>query len=143
MPKVYFCLAIIYYLILVDEAANKAVKSTLRRAHAANLVPVLGRHDSAPTKFWRRAFALTDYDLEGEAGQEPFSVIHYSGSVAGAVPPDEYLPHCDGQCEGSPHKAGGRAATLFFCCCAAARGGVTTFVNARVAVAPRAGARVC
>ena len=127
----------------VNEEANKAAKSTSRRAHAANLVPDLGRHDSAPTKLWRRAFALanalTDYDLDGEAGQEPFSVIHYNGSVAGAGPPDEYLPHCDGQCEGSPHQAGGRVATLLLYCRAPARGGATTFANARVAVAPRAG----
>jgi len=127
----------------VNEEANKAAKSASRRAHAANLVPDLGRPDAAPTRLWRRAFALanalTDYDLDGEAGQEPFSVIHYNGSVAGAGPPDEYLPHCDGQCEGSPHQAGGRVATLLLYCRAPARGGATTFANARVAVAPRAG----
>ena len=82
----------------VNEEANKAAKSTSRRAHAANLVPDLGRHDSAPTKLWRRAFALanalTDYDLDGEAGQEPFSVIHYNGSVAGAGPPEGIVCRC-------------------------------------------------
>lgn len=127
----------------VNEEADRAATSMSRRAHAANLVPDLGSHGSAPTKLWRRAFALanalTPYDLDGEAGQEPFSVIYYNGSVSDAGPPDEYLPHCDGSCEGSPHQPGGRVATLLLYCQAPSKGGATTFANSRVAVAPTAG----
>jgi hypothetical protein len=40
------------------------------------------------------------FDLPVE-GQEGFSVIKYDSS-------DEYLPHCDGNCDGEQYKPGGR-----------------------------------
>mmetsp|Transcript_20509 Transcript_20509/g.72995 ORF Transcript_20509/g.72995 Transcript_20509/m.72995 type:complete len:174 (+) Transcript_20509:1-522(+) len=94
-------------------------------------------------KLWRRAFsvanALTGYDLDVE-GQEPFSVIHYNGTrqrLAGGLP-DEYRPHCDGSCDGSPHMHGGRVATLLLYCGVPTSGGATTFTNARTVVRPSA-----
>jgi len=42
-------------------------------------------------------------------GQEDFNVIQYN-------PGQEYRPHCDGSCDGSPHLHGGRVATMLMYC---------------------------
>mmetsp|Transcript_22879 Transcript_22879/g.73562 ORF Transcript_22879/g.73562 Transcript_22879/m.73562 type:complete len:124 (-) Transcript_22879:82-453(-) len=49
---------------------------------------------------------------------------------------DEYRPHCDGGCDGSPHLHGGRVATMLLYCRTATSGGTTTFTHARATAAP-------
>ena len=61
----------------------------------------------------RRVFSFandhTDYNLNVD-GQEPFSVIQYLHG-------QEYRPHCDGSCDGSPHLHAGRVATMLMYWC--------------------------
>lgn len=65
-------------------------------------------------------------------GQEDFTVIQYNID-------DQYTPHCDGTCDGSPHNPGGRVATAVLYCQVAERGGGTTFSKADVFVKPEKG----
>jgi hypothetical protein len=64
----------------------------------------------------RRVFAFANDHSPGPEGyqltvdgQEPFSVIQYN-------PGQEYRPHCDGSCDGSPHLHAGRVATMLMYC---------------------------
>ena len=52
-------------------------------------------------------------DIE-EHGQEDLMMIQYFGNNdgGGEEPPDRYMPHCDGPCDGKPHKLGSRMATM-------------------------------
>ena len=81
----------------VSEEGNNNAVSQYRRAQAGN---VYGdpRASGPISDVVRRNFdfanAVTDYKLSQE-GQEPFSVIQY-------LPGQEYRPHCDGSCDGSP-----------------------------------------
>lgn len=125
----------------VNSEDNATAYSMSRRAHAATLDPDFGDPTNLVTKLSRRAFDLanhvTGYNLDPR-GQEPFSVIYYNGSkTKEGVIPDEYRPHCDGSCDGSPHLHGGRVATLLLYCAVADEGGATTFTNARTLAAPR------
>lgn len=62
-------------------------------------------------------------------------MIQYKGG-------QEYRPHCDGSCDGSPHLHAGRVATMLIYCQAAESGGGTTFSKAGVYVKPRKGQAV-
>ena len=122
----------------VNEEGDPHALSNSRRAHAANVEPRDLDDLSDPlARLWRRAFNLanffTGYDLV-PYGQEPFSVIYYNGSQP---VPDEYRPHCDGSCDGSPHLHGGRVATMLLYCRTPDQGGTTTFTNARSLAAPK------
>lgn len=120
----------------VNSEANPTSISSSRRAHAATLEPD-PEGDGHASKLWRRAIRLannlTGYGLDIH-GQEPFSVIYYNGSKDGL--PDEYRPHCDGSCDGSPYLHGGRVATLLLYCATPTRGGATTFTSARTVATP-------
>ncbi|KAJ8611946.1 hypothetical protein CTAYLR_004382 [Chrysophaeum taylorii] len=122
----------------VNSEENPAAVSMSRRARAANLEADPDHPDHPVSKLWRRAFDvanfLTGYDLDPH-GQEPFSVISYDTPKEGGLP-DEYRPHCDGSCDGSPHLHGGRVATLLLYCATADEGGATTFTNARTVATP-------
>ena len=72
------------------------------------------------------------YKLKPE-GQEEFTIIHYNADG------DEYVPHCDGTCDGSKHILRGRVATAVLYCEAADVGGATTFTNADIFVKPKKG----
>ena len=56
---------------------------------------------------------------------------------AGAGPPDEYLPHCDGQCYGGAYRKGERIATSLTYCSVAEKGGYTTFTRSGLKVVPK------
>ena len=71
------------------------------------------------------------YKLQGD-GQEDFTIIQYNKA-------DEYVPHCDGSCDGTDYKSGGRVATAVMYCQVALKGGGTTFTKADIFVKPRAG----
>ena len=81
-----------------------------------------------------------EYNLTVE-GQEDLMSIQYFGSGKDSdLPPDQYRPHCDGDCDGLPHKTGGRVATMVMYCDVPAIGGATNFQNSGVFVQPELGA---
>ena len=49
-------------------------------------------------------------------GQEPFNSIQYFGRGLHDLEPDQYHRHCDGNCNGRPHKRGSRVATMIAYC---------------------------
>ncbi|KAL7572310.1 hypothetical protein ACA910_017907 [Epithemia clementina (nom. ined.)] len=74
-------------------------------------------------------------------GQEDLVSIQYFGSGNVHDPtPDRYMPHCDGDCHGLPHKTGGRVATMVLYCDVPEQGGGTNFQRANVFVQPKVGA---
>jgi 2OG-Fe(II) oxygenase superfamily len=57
--------------------------------------------------------------------------------------PDQYMPHCDGDCTNTPHKTGGRVATMVMYCDVPDPGnGATNFQQANVYIKPTLGAAV-
>jgi len=91
----------------------------------------------------RRLFAYanhaTGYNME-LPGQEALMAIKYVGQGAGDPTPDRYMPHCDGSCDSTPHKTGGRVATMVMYCDVPEVGGATNFQHANVYVKPQKGA---
>ncbi|KAL7550514.1 hypothetical protein ACHAWF_013733 [Thalassiosira exigua] len=80
----------------------------------------------------------TGYGIE-EAGQEDLMSIQYSGRGLDDPEPDQYMPHCDGQCDGLQFQTAGRVATMVMYCEAPEKGGATNFRNIGVHVVPEAG----
>lgn len=76
----------------------------------------------------------------GVEGQEDLMSIQYFGNGTNDPTPDRYMPHCDGDCDGLPHKMGGRVATMVMYCDVPIRGGGTNFQQANVFVKPTKGA---
>ena len=73
----------------------------------------------------------TGYKLRA-GGQEDLTIIQYNKD-------DQYTPHCDGSCDGTLHKTGGRVATAVMYCRTATLGGGTTFSKADIFVKPTNG----
>ena len=73
-------------------------------------------------------------------GQENLMSIQYFGNGLDDQTPDQYTPHCDGTCDGTEHKKGGRVATMVMYCDVPERGGGTNFQNSNVFVKPVTGA---
>jgi 2OG-Fe(II) oxygenase superfamily len=89
----------------------------------------------------RRLYDYTNdavgYNLTVE-GQEDLMSIQYFGVGEGSdESPDQYRPHCDGDCDGLPHKTGGRVATMVMYCDVPELGGATNFQNSNVFVKPK------
>ena len=118
---------------------GKATVTTARKAKAASVDPI--RNPQTPNdpiaRLQDRIYAFTNsmtgYGLSTK-GQEGFSVIKYLANNG-----DEYTEHCDGACDGTAVKKGGRVATMVLYCEAAEQGGATTFMNADVLVVPKKG----
>ena len=135
----------------VNQDGDNQALSTYRRSQAANVNANMYNESDPITRVSMRAFDLTNkyggFDLNHH-GQEPFSVIQYKdpatlraeGKCFGDLcPGQQYRPHCDGACDGSPIMFGGRVATMLIYCQTAARGGGTTFTKANVHVVPKPG----
>jgi hypothetical protein len=63
----------------------------------------------------RRVYDYTNHVLGlniQEHGQEDLMSIQYFGRGANDTTPDQYTPHCDGDCTGLPFKSGNRMATM-------------------------------
>lgn len=73
------------------------------------------------------ANALSNYSLN-VSGQEKLMAIQY-------LQGQQYMLHCDGSCDESPHVRGGRVATVLIYC-RMGEGGATSFPNANVLVRP-------
>mmetsp|Transcript_7969 Transcript_7969/g.18446 ORF Transcript_7969/g.18446 Transcript_7969/m.18446 type:complete len:266 (+) Transcript_7969:1589-2386(+) len=95
------------------------------------------------TVLTRRLYAYvnhaTGYNID-VVGQEDIMSIQYFGRGDDDPTPDQYRPHCDGDCDGMPHKTGGRVATMVMYCTVPKRGGATNFQHAGVHVRPETGA---
>ena len=63
-------------------------------------------------------------------GQENLMSIHYTGRGKNDLIPDQYHPHCDGDCQGQPHTLATRVATMVLYCTIPTQGGATNFRNA-------------
>lgn len=122
----------------VNEVGDNNAVSQYRRSQAANVIPDWDNPDDVARKAFVRVFEVldefSDYGLD-IVGQEPFSVIQY-------LPSQEYRPHCDGACDGTPHMHGGRVATMLIYCQTAESGGATTFTRANTHVVPKNGQAV-
>lgn len=92
----------------------------------------------------RRLYDYTNHAVEYNLtveGQEDLMSIQYFGMGKDSnLPPDQYRPHCDGECDGLPHKTGGRVATMVMYCDVPEIGGATNFQNSGVFVRPELGA---
>jgi hypothetical protein len=89
----------------------------------------------------RRLYDYTNdavgYNLTVE-GQEDLMSIQYFGKGKNSTEsPDQYRPHCDGDCDGLPHKDGGRVATMVMYCDVPDLGGGTNFQNSNIFVKPK------
>ena len=73
-------------------------------------------------------------------GQEDLMSIQYFGNGENDPTPDQYRPHCDGDCDGKIHKTGGRVATMVMYCTVPEKGGYTNFGQAGVIAKPQVGA---
>ena len=94
------------------------------------------------TRISRRVYDYTNHVLGldiKENGQEDLMSIQYFGRGLNDTEPDQYTPHCDGDCTGLPHKSGTRMATMVMYCTVADRGGHTNFRNSGVHVKPEKG----
>lgn len=74
-----------------------------------------------------------------ENGQEDLMSIQYFGRGEGDKTPDQYTPHCDGDCNGLEFKSGNRMATMVMYCTIPELGGATNFANAGIHVVPEKG----
>lgn len=93
----------------------------------------------------RRVYDYTNHVLGlnlSEQGQEPIMSIQYAGRGLNDTEPDRYTPHCDGDCNGMPHKEGGRMATMVIYCTIPEKGGHTNFRNANVHIKPSLGSAI-
>jgi len=94
------------------------------------------------TKISRRVYDYTDHVLKlgiDEHGQEDLMSIQYKGRGLGDKEPDRYMPHCDGECKGMPHRQGQRMATIVIYCTVPAIGGATNFRKSGLHVVPEEG----
>lgn len=122
----------------VAAADGTSVVSESRRAQQASYNVDRSNPREPLRNLEDRIYAFTNertgYGISPE-GQEGLTVIQYN-------PGDEYVPHCDGACDGRPHNSGGRVATTVLYCMEPGVGGGTTFSRADVFVRPRAGSAV-
>jgi hypothetical protein len=82
---------------------------------------------------------VTGYNMTVD-GQEDLMSIQYFGNGLQDKTPDRYMPHCDGDCDGTKLKKGGRVATMVIYCDVPEIGGGTNFQHSNVFVKPQVGA---
>jgi hypothetical protein len=82
----------------------------------------------------------TGYNLTVEGQEDLMSIQYFGHGRESSESPDQYRPHCDGDCGGLPHKIGGRVATIVMYCDVPELGGSTNFQNSGVYVKPEVGA---
>jgi hypothetical protein len=89
----------------------------------------------------RRVYDYANHVLDlniTEHGQEDLMSIQYFGREDDKEP-DRYMPHCDGDCHGEPHKWGTRMATMVMYCKVPLLGGATNFRNSGLHIVPEMG----
>eukprot|EP00607_Mallomonas_marina_P011055 CAMPEP_0182423796 /NCGR_PEP_ID=MMETSP1167-20130531/9851_1 /TAXON_ID=2988 /ORGANISM="Mallomonas Sp, Strain CCMP3275" /LENGTH=366 /DNA_ID=CAMNT_0024603071 /DNA_START=200 /DNA_END=1300 /DNA_ORIENTATION=+ len=109
--------------------------STHRRAQQAEYKGIMKKPDDPLWDLYHRIIKmnnkLTGWNLKPE-GQENIAITQYNIG-------DEYTPHCDGACDGTPYKRTARISTAVMYCKTADIGGGTTFTKADVFVKPKKG----
>jgi 2OG-Fe(II) oxygenase superfamily len=93
----------------------------------------------------RRVYDYTNWVLSmniDEHGQEDLMSIQYTGRGFNETKPDQYMPHCDGECTGLEHKYGNRMATMVMYCTVPTKGGATNFRNSGIHVQANKGSAV-
>ena len=112
-----------------------------RKALQAGITPKWEEEENGDlvARLSRRVYEYTNYELGlnlSEKGQEPLMSIQYFGRGYNDTEPDRYTPHCDGVCNGEPHRYGTRMATMVIYCNIPERGGHTNFQSAGVHIKP-------
>lgn len=115
---------------------GESVVSESRKAQQARYIPDENSTSAdSLTSLFSRLYsitnAITGLNMEVE-GQEGFMVIQYGKD-------DQYTPHCDGLCDGTKYKPGGRVATAILYCKVAEVGGGTTFTQSDIFLKPSKG----
>ena len=109
--------------------------SSWRQSYSVNMVPDFEWEDHLITRIARRKFAfardVAGYDVVEGVGQEPVNAVYYKNDG------DQYRPHCDGECHGSPYTLGARVASSLAYCEVADRGGYTLFTRSALKMVPR------
>lgn len=150
----------------VADGAGGSKLSENRKAWQAGVTFAAENPNDPILMVKKRLFAYannaTGYGME-LPGQEDLMSIQYFGSGVDNPTPDRYTPHCkwsscksnfdmssssytscvssgDGECNGFPHKKGGRVATMVMYCDIPELGGATNFQHANVYVKPKVGA---
>ena len=118
-----------------------------RKAQQAYIYPDWTQEDSDDPvlELNRRIFDYANDELGlnvSPEGQEPLMSIQYFGRGYNDTAPDRYNAHCDGGCEGEPHRHAGRMATMVVYCTVPEKGGMTNFNNAGVTIKPVAGSAI-
>jgi hypothetical protein len=116
----------------VVSADGSAVESEDRKAQQAQYDSDLKDSDDPIRPLRERILDITnhhgEYNLNSE-GQEDINIIQYT-------PGGEYIPHCDGDCEGGYHLPAGRVATAIVYCHVPEQGGGTTFSRSGIYIQP-------
>ena len=125
---------------VADGKGGSEVSKNRKAMQAGILVPwELESDDNPIARLSRRVYDYANYALGlgiDEFGQEELMSIQYFGRGRNDTEPDQYTPHCDGDCTGQPHQPASRMATMVMYCDVADSGGHTNFRNAGVHVKP-------
>lgn len=114
------------------KAMQAGIKVSWDKEEEGDLIAKLSR------RVYDYANHVTGLDIR-ENGQEDLMSIQYFGRGSNDTEPDRYMPHCDGDCNGLPHKFGQRVATMVLYCTIPSKGGATNFRKAGVHVEPKKG----
>ena len=99
-----------------DGKGGFTINKDRKALQAAISVPWHLEQEGNPiARLSRRVYDYTNHVLHmniSEQGQEKLMSIQYFGRGENDTEPDQYTPHCDGECNGMPHKFGTRMATM-------------------------------
>jgi hypothetical protein len=130
----------LHHATVADGKGGSQLSDNRKAMQAGITVPWDKEKDDDPiARISRRVYDYTNHVLGlgiSEAGQEDLMSIQYFGRGKDDKEPDQYTPHCDGDCTGLQHKPGTRMATMVMYCDTAESGGHTNFRNAGVHVKP-------
>lgn len=130
----------------VADGSGGSRLSEARKAWQAGVkVPWKKENEGDPiARVARRIYDYTNdavgYNLTVEGQEDLMSIQYFGIGKDSTEAPDQYMPHCDGDCDGLPHKHGGRVATMVMYCTVPELGGATNFQNSNVFVKPELGA---
>jgi hypothetical protein len=125
---------------VADGKGGSQVSNNRKAMQAGVPVPWDEEENDHPVaRLSRRVYDYTNHVLGlniDEFGQEELMSIQYFGRGRNDTEPDQYTPHCDGDCTGLQHVFGQRMATMVMYCDIPEVGGHTNFRNAGVHVKP-------
>jgi hypothetical protein len=135
--------------VVADGAGGHSVSESRKAMQAGISVPWEKESEKHPiATISRRVYDYVNHVLNldiDEHGQENLMSIQYfaqNRTVDNYEEFDQYLPHCDGDCTGDPHKFAGRVATMVMYCTVPTKGGATNFRNSGLHVQAKKGSAV-